>query len=203
PTWRGPSRRSSSLSPESSVRRRGNGVPPAHPRAPSPTMTLHPLLRRLVPAVVPAIVPAGLCLLAAIVATWPLLPSLASALPLGTEHEATVPLFNLWTLWWDADRVPHGLHGLWNAPIFHPLEGTFTFLEPMLLPGFSLSFLWWIGAPPAAIYNLAVLVCNGLAVASVARALGAPRAAALSSALVGVTLPYSAKVLGVLPVLPL
>jgi hypothetical protein len=161
-------------------------------------MTHHRLLDRLAPPV--------LCLLAAIVATWPLLPSLASALPLGTEHEATVPLFNLWTLWWDADRVPHGFLGLWNAPIFHPLEGTFTFSEPMLLQGVTLSPLWWMGVPPAAIYNLAILgtlVCNGLATRSLARALGAPRGAALLAALAGVTLPYTAKVLGVLPVLPL
>lgn len=161
-------------------------------------MTLHPWLRRLVPVF--------LCLLAAIVATWPLLPSIARALPLGTEHEATVPLFNLWTLWWDADRVPHGFQGLWNAPIFHPLEGTFTFSEPLLLQGVALSPLWWMGAPPALIYNLAILftlVCNGLATRSLARALGAPRGAALLAALAGVTLPYTAKVLGVLPVLPL
>jgi len=158
----------------------------------------HRLLHRLVPPV--------LCLLAAIVATWPLLPSIASALPLGTEHEATVPLFNLWSLWWDADRVPHGLLGLWNAPIFHPLEGTFTFSEPMLLQGIALSPLWWLGVPPAAIYNLAILLTlalNGLATRSLARALGAPRGAALLVALAGVTLPYTAKVLGVLPVLPL
>lgn len=161
-------------------------------------MTFQPLLRRLIPFV--------LCLLVAIVATWPLLPSLAGALPLGTEHEATVPLFNLWTLWWDADRVPHGFRGLWTAPIFHPLEGTFTFSEPMLLQGITLSPLWWMGAPPAAIYNLAILftlVCNGLATRSLARALGASRNAALLAALAGVTLPYTAKVLGVLPVLPL
>jgi hypothetical protein len=161
-------------------------------------MTFHRVLHRLVPSV--------LCLLAAIVATWPLLPSIASALPLGTEHEATVPLFNLWSLWWDADRLPHGFFGLWNAPIFHPLEGTFTFSEPMLLQGVALSPLWWMGAPPAAIYNLAILgtlVCNGLATRSLARALGAPRGAALLAALAGVTLPYTAKVLGVLPVLPL
>jgi hypothetical protein len=161
-------------------------------------MTLDRLQRLLVPLV--------LCLLAAIVATWPLLPSLASALPLGTEHEATVPLFNLWTLWWDADRVPHGLEGLWNAPIFRPLEGTFTFSEPMLLQGVTLSPLWWMGVAPAAIYNLAILftlACNGLATRSLARALGAPPGAALLAALAGVTLPYTAKVLGVLPVLPL
>jgi len=157
-----------------------------------------PRLHRLAPLV--------FCLLAAIAATWPLLPSISSALPLGTEHEATVPLFNLWTLWWDADRVPHGFQGLWKAPIFHPLEGTFTFSEPLLLQGAVLSPLWWMGAPPAAIYNLAILftlVCNGLATRSLARALGAPPGAALLAALAGVTLPYTAKVLGVLPVLPL
>jgi hypothetical protein len=161
-------------------------------------MTYKRLLDRLVPPV--------LCLLAAIAATWPLLPAIASALPLGTEHETTVPLFNLWTLWWDADRVPHGFLGLWNAPIFHPLEGTFTFSEPLLLQGVALSPLWWLGVPPAAIYNLAILgtlVCNGLATRSLARALGAPRSAALLAAFAGVTLPYTAKVLGVLPVLPL
>jgi hypothetical protein len=161
-------------------------------------MTYHRLLDRLVAPV--------LCLLAAIAATWPLLPAMASTLPLGTEHEATVPLFNLWTLWWDADRVPHGFLGLWNAPIFHPLTGTFTFSEPMLLQGVTLSPLWWMGASPAAIYNLAILgtlVCNGLATRSLARALGAPRSAGLLAALAGVTLPYTAKVLGVLPVLPL
>jgi hypothetical protein len=152
------------------------------------------------------LVPLAACLLAAVLTTWPLLPSLASALPLGTEHEATVPLFNLWTLWWDADRVPHGFSGLWNAPIFHPLEGTFTFSEPLLLQGVSLSPFWWMGVPPAAVYNLAVLgslICNGLATRSLARALGAARGAALLAALAGVTLPYTAKVLGVLPVLPL
>jgi len=109
-------------------------------------------------------------------------------------------------LWWDADRAPHGFLGLWDAPIFHPLEGTFTFSEPMLLQGATLSPLWWMGAPPAAIYNLAILLtlaCNGLATRSLARALGAPRGAALLAALAGVTLPYTAKVLGVLPVLPL
>ncbi|HEV8580982.1 MAG TPA: hypothetical protein VGX68_18105 [Thermoanaerobaculia bacterium] len=161
-------------------------------------MTFRRLLDRLVPPV--------LCLLAAIAATWPLLPSIAGALPLGTEHEATVPLFNLWTLWWDGGRVPHGFVGLWNAPIFHPLDGTFTFSEPLLLQGVALSPLWWMGAPPAAIYNLAILgtlICNGLATRSLARALGAPRGAALLAALAGVTLPYTAKVLGVLPVLPL
>lgn len=157
-----------------------------------------PSLRRLLPF--------AICLLAAIAATWPLLPSIASALPLGTEHEATVPLFNLWSLWWDSDRVAHGLDGFWDAPIFHPIKGAFAFSEPLILQGFLLAPLWWAGLPPAAIYNLAILltlVCNGLAARSLALALGATRGAALLAAVAAVTLPYTAKVLGVLPVLPL
>lgn len=161
-------------------------------------MRILPLLRRLALF--------GTCLGAALVATWPLVGSLASALPLGTEHEATVPLLNLWSLWWTADRLPHGLAGFWTAPIFHPLEGTFAFSEPLFLQGVALSPLWWLGAPPTAIYNLALLLTlalNGLATAALARQLGATRQAQFLAAICGVVLPYSAKVLGVLPVLPL
>lgn len=157
-----------------------------------------PLLRRLALF--------GTCLGASLVATWPLVGSLSSALPLGTENEATVPLLNTWSLWWTADRLPHGLTGFWTAPIFHPLEGTFAFSEPLFLQGVALSPLWWLGAPPAAIYNLALLLTlalNGLATAALVRQLGSTRQAQFLAAIGGVLLPYSAKVLGVLPVLPL
>lgn len=50
----------------------------------------------------------GTCVLAALVSTWPLVLHLPTAVPLGTEQEPTVPIFNIWTLWWTADRVAHG-----------------------------------------------------------------------------------------------
>lgn len=152
------------------------------------------------------LVPFAVCLVAAIVATWPLLPALARALPQGTEHETTVPLLNLWELWWTADRLPAGMAGFWDAPIFHPVQGAFAFSEPLILQGVALSPLWWLGVPPAAIYNLAILLTlalNGLATRDLARALGASPSASLVAGVAGVVLPYSAKVLGVLPVLPL
>ena len=40
--------------------------------------------------------------LVAVAATWPLVCHFETALPMGTERAATVPLFNLWTIWWNA-----------------------------------------------------------------------------------------------------
>lgn len=54
----------------------------------------------------------------ALVATWPLPLHLASRVPTGTEPTATVPLFNLWSLRWNADRLAHLYSGYWRAPIF-------------------------------------------------------------------------------------
>jgi len=60
------------------------------------------------------------CGLAALVITWPLALQLATTVPLGTEHQATVQVFSIWTLWWTADRLTHGLTGYWDAPFFYP-----------------------------------------------------------------------------------
>lgn len=38
---------------------------------------------------------------AAFVATWPLLLHVSTKLPMGTEPSPTVPLFNLWTMGWN------------------------------------------------------------------------------------------------------
>jgi hypothetical protein len=67
--------------------------------------------------------------------TWTLTIYLTDALPLWTEQEATVPLFNSWTLWCVADRAAHNFEDFWQAPIFYPKEGTFTFSEPQPLTG--------------------------------------------------------------------
>jgi len=29
-----------------------------------------------------------------------------------------VPRLNLWTLWWNSERLLHGYRGYWQAPIF-------------------------------------------------------------------------------------
>jgi len=30
----------------------------------------------------------------------------------------TVPRLNLWTLWWNSERLLHGYRGYWHAPVF-------------------------------------------------------------------------------------
>ncbi|HEX6288681.1 MAG TPA: hypothetical protein VFZ66_05790 [Herpetosiphonaceae bacterium] len=143
----------------------------------------------------------GICLIAGIAATWPLALYLPQAMPMGTEREATVPLFNLWTLWWNADRLLHGFARYWDAPIFYPNPGTFTFSEPQPLTGLLAAPLWYLGAPLALIYNLALLTLltlNGVFAYRLARALEIPAPAALLAGALTVTLPFVAKIAGVL-----
>lgn len=148
----------------------------------------------------------GSCILAALVATWPLATTLLTAVPLGTEHESTVPLLNIWTFWWNADRAAHGFAQYWNAPFFFPFEGVFTFSEPQPLIGLAVAPLWAVSAPPALIYNLAVLgmlTLNGIFAYRLARALHVPRLPALLAGLLTVTLPFLANMSGVSHLLPI
>jgi hypothetical protein len=139
----------------------------------------------------------------AIVCTWPLALHPSTAIPLGTESAPTIPLFDVWTLWWSADRFLHGYAGLWDAPIFYPTKGAFAFSEPMLLPGAMASPLFALHAPPALAANLvllAMLCANGVLASRCARALGVERWPALLAAVLMVALPFVAKMQGELPV---
>ena len=42
------------------------------------------------------------------------------------------PLHISWILAWDADRLRHGLQGLWDAPIFYPYPNTLAYSEHLL-----------------------------------------------------------------------
>lgn len=144
-------------------------------------------------------------LLAALAVTWPLIRRVASAIPLGAEHEGTVPLFSLWTLWWTADRAVHGFRGYWDAPFFHPHLGVLTFSEPQILTGLLVAPLWTLGGPPALAYNVAVvaiLVLNGVFMYRLLRAGYTPRLAALVAGSLAVSMPFVAVNLGVLPIMP-
>ena len=99
----------------------------------------------------------------AVVSTWPLGRFVASALPLGTESAATVPLLNVWTVWWNADRAGHLYRGYWDAPIFAPTPGIFAFSEPMPTT-VVVAPLVWLGGHRILAYNvflLAALAISG------------------------------------------
>ena len=137
----------------------------------------------------------------AILFTWPLLLEVGSRLPLGSESSATLPLFNLWTLSWNADRAAHLFSGYWDAPIFHPQEGAFGLSDPMPATGLLFALLRLAASNPFLSYNLcllSILVLNGAAASHLAAALGAGRAPALLSGLLAVGLPWVSNELGVI-----
>lgn len=107
----------------------------------------------------------------ALVATWPLATHLVGHLPVGSEEAATVPLFNLWTMWWNSDRAAAGFADYWQAPIFHPAPKALAFSEP-LTPTLIIAPLFWLGLRAELIYNLlllAILAGNGWACCALLR----------------------------------
>ncbi len=138
--------------------------------------------------------------------TWPLARHLFERIPMGTEPVATVPLFNLWTLWWNADRLQHLYLGYWDAPIFHPLSGAFAFSEPQPLTGLVAAFISGLLGSTVAGYNVVVLLgltLNGWLTCRLLRALGMIWPVALAGGAIVESLPFVQQELGVLQLVSL
>jgi hypothetical protein len=84
---------------------------------------------------------------------WPVAVHLSSAFP----HDALDPGFTTWVVWWNAHTVPLTTRW-WNAPMFWPVPGTFTFSEHLLGISLLTTPLQWAGLTPLAAANIAVLV---------------------------------------------
>ncbi len=95
----------------------------------------------------------------AILATWPLVRHLGSALP----SDLGDPLLNAWILGWDADRLRHGFQGLWDAPILFPNVRTLAFSEHLLGIAIPLAPVLWLTHNPILAYNLAFILSYVLA----------------------------------------
>lgn len=95
----------------------------------------------------------------AIVATWPLVWRMGSALP----GDLGDPLLNAFILGWDADRILHGLRGLWDAPFFYPFRGTLAYSEHLLGIAVFTAPLQWLTGNPVLVYNTAFLASYVLA----------------------------------------
>lgn len=126
-------------------------------------------------------------------------------IPIGQEPVATVPFFNLWSLRWTGQRLPHFLAGWWDAPIFWPHREMYAGSELQPLTGSAHAILSLVGGPVAA-YGLVLLLTltlNGLTGAALARRLGVdPVPAALSGILVQ-AIPFAHRQLGVIQLLSL
>ncbi len=100
----------------------------------------------------------------ALAATYPLLSHAGTHIPQGSEPSATVPLLNLWTVWWNVDRISHGFQGYWNAPMYHGVPGIFAALEPQTAVGLLAWLPWQILPQQAHVFNALIalfLTLNG------------------------------------------
>lgn len=100
----------------------------------------------------------ALLLALALASTAPL-PWLATThIPRGTERSGTVPLLNLWTMWWNVDRIEHGYRDYWNAPIYHPVEGMLAAVEPQTVVGLMAWPLRRLPLGWSSVYNVFVVL---------------------------------------------
>ncbi len=87
--------------------------------------------------------------------TWPLVTRLDRSIPQGGESSTTVPVFNLWTVGWNLDRVWSGWENFWDAPHFHPTAKSLALSEP-LIASQAMAGLKWLPSPVA--YNVFLLL---------------------------------------------
>lgn len=87
--------------------------------------------------------------------------SLVLTLPLALHPSRTLPsdlvdtLLNAWIIGWDADRLRHGLRGLWDAPIFFPYRTTLAFSENLLGIAWLVAPVYWVSGNAVLSYNVA------------------------------------------------
>jgi hypothetical protein len=108
-------------------------------------------------------------------------------LPLGTQMQRVLPsdltdtLLATWILAWDAERLRHGLQGVWDAPIFYPYHGALAFSENLLGIAIFVAPIEWVTRDPVLAYNSAFLlefVVAGVGMYLLARELTGSRLAA-------------------------
>jgi hypothetical protein len=95
----------------------------------------------------------------AVAVTWPLALHLGDSIP----SDVGDPLLNAWILGWDAERLRHGLKGLWDAPIFYPYQHTLAFSEHLLGIAVFVAPIFWLSGNPLIAYNVAFVLSFVLA----------------------------------------
>src|SRR5579872_4367680 len=97
-----------------------------------------------------------------------LVASVVLTLPLAQHPTRTLPsdlldtLLTTWIISWDANSLRHGLHGVWNAPIYFPYARTLAFSENLFGVAFVVAPVYWISGNPVLTYNVAFLLSFAL-----------------------------------------
>lgn len=124
--------------------------------------------------------------------SW-LVPARADSVPAGRDHLPTVPLLNVWTLSWNADRAAGGFGGYWDAPIFAdaPLALGFSEPQPATL---ATAPAVWLGASPGRAfgwYVWAAVFLNGAVTWAGLRRLGLAAVPAAAGGVLTQVLPLA------------
>jgi hypothetical protein len=97
---------------------------------------------------------AALCLLLAIVHTWPLATDPGH---LSRNDNADAEL-NEWILAWVAHQLPRAPAHLFDGNIFYPERDSLAFSEPLIVPALLGAPLHWLGASPVFVFNIVLLL---------------------------------------------
>ncbi len=103
------------------------------------------------------------------------------------------PLLTAWTLAWDADRLRHGLRGLWDAPNFFPYRHSLLYSDHLLGIAIFTTPIQWLSRNAVLAYNIAYLASIVLAGGSMyllARELTGRRDAAFVAAVIFASQPF-------------
>jgi hypothetical protein len=99
----------------------------------------------------------------------------------------------MWRLAWVAHAIRTAPADLFNANIFHPEPLTLAYSDAMLLPGVILAPLFWAGAHPVIVYNLALFtafIVSGLAAFWLAREVTGHAGGAMVAGVIYAFAPY-------------
>ncbi|MGB0591472.1 MAG: hypothetical protein ACPGU1_17500 [Myxococcota bacterium] len=138
--------------------------------------------------------------------TWPLALDLGAVLPLGTYEDATVPYMMAWGLWWTSEALAAGGLGLFDAPIFFPMENAFALSEFSPFMGVVMTPLFSLGLSPAFAHNAALLLAltlNGVAAYGLLRSFRLHWLSAVAGGAMMVMLPAVHQEMGTLNFVPL
>src|SRR5918999_5702913 len=97
---------------------------------------------------------AAICLLLAIVHTWPL----ATAPGTLSRNDNGDAQLNEWIMAWVAHQLPRAPARLFDANIFHPARDALAFSEPLIVPALIGAPLRWLGASPVLVFNVVLIL---------------------------------------------
>jgi hypothetical protein len=97
---------------------------------------------------------AGLCLLLAVIHTWPLATD-PGTLSRNDNGDAEL---NEWALAWVAHQLPRAPLRLFDANIFYPERDTLAYSEPLIVPALMGAPLYWAGCSPVFLFNIVLIL---------------------------------------------